>query len=116
MWYNQRVATFLQGLKTAVDVYNNPILDQTVVPYVTEVARATHEHSPVPTVVFGGKNLGFQGGRFEVLGSGGNARPHNDMWLTVAAALGVSVEQLQGEAILKGKYTGIINQIWKPPA
>jgi pyrroloquinoline quinone (PQQ) biosynthesis protein C len=70
----------------------------------------------VPTVVFGGKNLGFQGGRFEVLNSGGTMRPHNDMWLTVAAALGVSVEQLQGEAILKGKNTGIINQIWKAPA
>jgi hypothetical protein len=116
MWYNQRVATFLQGLKTAVDVYNNPILDQTVVPYVTEVARATHEHSPVPTVVFGGKNLGFQGGRFEVLGSGNSMRPHNDMWLTCAAALGVSIDQLQGEAILKGNYTGIMDEIWKPPA
>jgi hypothetical protein len=116
MWYNQRVATFLQGLKTAVDVYNNPILDQTVVPYVTEVARATHEHSPVPTVVFGGKNLGFQGGRFDVLSSGNTMRPHNDMWLTVAAALGVSIDQLQNEAILKGKYTGIIDQIWKAPA
>lgn len=115
MWYNQRVATFLQGLKTAVDVYNHPLLDQTVVPYVTEVARATHEHSPVPTVVFGGKNLGFQGGRFESLGSGGGTRPHNDMWLTVAAALGVSLDQLQGEAILKGAHTGVINQIWKAP-
>jgi hypothetical protein len=115
MWYNQRVATFLQGLKSAVDVYGHSLLDQTVVPYVTEVARATHEHAPVPTVVFGGKNLGFQGGRFEVLGSGGNFRPHNDMWLTVAAALGVTVEQLQGEAILKGNHTGVINQIWKAP-
>lgn len=111
MWYNQRVATFLQGLKTATDVYNHPILDRTVVPYVTEVARATHEHSPVPTVVFGGKNLGFQGGRFESLGS----RPHNDMWLTVAAALGVSMDQLQGEGVRKGNHTGIINQIWKAP-
>jgi hypothetical protein len=115
MWYNQRVATFLEGLKTAVDVYNNPILDQTVVPYVTEVSRATHEHSPVPTVVFGGKNLGFQGGRFEVLGSGNTMRPHNDMWLTVAAALGVPVDMLQGEAILRGDYSGVIDQIWKPP-
>lgn len=112
MWYNQRVSTFLQGLKTATDVYNNPILDRTVVPYVTEVARATHEHSPVPTVVFGGKSLGFQGGRFESLGS----RPHNDMWLTVAAALGVSIEQLKGEALLNSRYTGVIDKIWKAPA
>jgi hypothetical protein len=115
MWYNQRVSTFLQGLKTAVDVYNNPILDQTVVPYVTEVARATHEHDPVPTVVFGGKNLGFKGGRIEVLGTGPNWRAHNDMWLTVAASLGVSIDQLQGAALLTGSHTGVIDQIWSAP-
>ncbi len=111
MWYNRIVASFLQELKTATDVYGNPILDHTVVPYVTEVARATHEHSPVPTVVFGGKSLGFQTGRFEAFTN----RPHNDMWLTVAAALGVTVEQLQGEAILRGKHTGVIQQIWQAP-
>lgn len=116
MWYNQHVAAFLQELKTTVDLYNNPILDQTVVPYVTEVARATHEHAPVPTVVFGGKNLGFKGGRFDVVGKGPGYRPHNDMWLTVAASLGVSLDQLKGEAILRGNYTGIINEIWAPPA
>jgi hypothetical protein len=115
MWYNQRVSTFLQGLKTAVDVYNNPILDQTVVPYVTEVARATHEHEPVPTLVFGGKNLGFKGGRFEVLGTGPSWRAHNDMWLTVAASLGVSIDQLQGAALLTGNHTGVIDQIWSAP-
>jgi len=111
MWYNERVSAFLQELKTAVDVYGGSILDQTVVPYVTEVARATHEHSPVPTVVFGGRNLGFQGGRFVQ-----DNRPHNDMWLTVAAALGVSMDQLQGEAILRGNYDGVINEIWTAPA
>lgn len=116
LWYNQRVASFLQQLKSAVDVYNSPILDQTVVPYVTEVARATHEHAPVPTLVFGGKNLGFHGGRFDVVGSAPNYRPHNDMWLTVAASLGVSIEQLQGEAILRGNHTGLIEAIWSPPA
>jgi hypothetical protein len=116
IWYNQRVAAFLQQLKSAVDVYNNPILDQTVVPYVTEVARATHEHAPVPTLVFGGKKLGFHGGRFDVLGSEASPRPHNDMWLTVAAALGVSLAQLQGEAILRGNHSGVIDQIWSAPA
>jgi hypothetical protein len=116
IWYNQRVASFLQQLKTAVDVYNNPILDQTVVPYVTEVARATHEHAPVPTLIFGGKKLGFHGGRFDVVGTGPSYRPHNDMWLTVAASLGVTMDQLKGEAILRGNHSGVIDSIWSPPA
>jgi hypothetical protein len=115
MWYNQRVSTFLQELKAAMDVYGHPILDQTVVPYVTEVARATHEHDPCPTVVFGGRNLGFQGGRFEVMGNAPNWRPHNDMWLTVAAALGVTLDQLQGEAILRGNYDSVMSEIWTAP-
>lgn len=113
MWYNRIVSEFLQELKTATDVYGHPLLDQTIVPYVTEVARATHEHSPVPTVVFGGKNLGFKVGQFVQFSQ---MRPHNDMWLTVAAALGVTMDQLEGEAILRGNHEGVLNQIWAPPA
>jgi hypothetical protein len=110
IWYNRRVANFLAELKLAQDLYGNNLLDHTVLPYVTEVAQATHQHSPVPTLLFGGRALGFRGGRF-VTADGA----HNDMWLTVAASLGVSLEQLQGEAILRGNYDGLIDDIWSPP-
>ena len=111
LWYNQRIAEFLTDLQTTTDVYGGNVLDQTIVPCVTEVANALHDHSPVPTVMFGGKNLGFKGGQFIDAN-----RPHNDMWLTVAAALGVTMDQLQGEGILSGNHTGVIDQIWAPPA
>ena len=110
IWYNQRVAEFLTELQTTTDVYGANLLDQTVVPYVTEVANAVHDHDPVPTVVFGGKALGFKGNQFLDAN-----RPHNDMWLTVAAALGVPMDQLQGEGILRGNHMGVINEIWAPP-
>jgi Protein of unknown function (DUF1552) len=109
-WYNQRVAEFLTELQGTTDVYGGNLLDQTVVPYVTEVANAVHHHDPVPTVVFGGKGLGFKPDQF-VTGK----RPHNDLWLTIAASLGVSLEQLQGEAILTGSHTGLITPIWAAP-
>jgi hypothetical protein len=81
------------------------------VPCVTEVENALHGWNNVPTMLIGGKNLGFKGGQFLAAD-----RPHNDMWLTVASALGVGMDQLQGEAILRGNYSGVINQIWAPPA
>jgi hypothetical protein len=110
IWYNQRVAELLTELQTTTDIYGANLLDQTVVPYVTEVANAVHDHDPVPTIVFGGKALGFKGNQFLDAN-----RPHNDMWLTVAAALGVPMDQLQGEGILTGNYSGVINEIWAPP-
>jgi hypothetical protein len=111
LWYNQRIAEFLTELSQTNDIYGGNILDQTIVPCVTEVENALHGHGNVPTALFGGKNLGFKVGQFVAAN-----RPHNDMWLTVAAALGVPLDQLQGEAILRGNYSGIIDQIWAPPA
>ncbi|HEX9622206.1 MAG TPA: hypothetical protein VF989_18800, partial [Polyangiaceae bacterium] len=65
-------------------------------------ARATHERNLVPTVIFGGQALGLQGGQFITA----NNRNHVDMWLAVAQALGISVDDLSGEKILSGNYQG----------
>jgi hypothetical protein len=111
IWYNQITAAFLSSLKTgpmATDVFGGTLLDNTVVPYVTEVARATHPWSPMPVVVFGGKNVGIKGGQFLAFPN----RPHNDMWLSVAQALGVSVADLNGEKILTGNYQGPLTQMF----
>jgi len=110
IWYNELTAAFLSSLKTgptSTDVFGGVLLDNTVVPYVTEVARATHPWTPMPVCMFGGKNLGVQGGQFLTF----NGRSHNDMWLTAAQALGVSVDDLSGEKILTGPYQGVLNGV-----
>jgi hypothetical protein len=110
VWYNQLTAAFLSSLKTgamATDVFGNTLLDHTLVPYVTEVARATHEWDPVPAVLFGGRSLGVAGGQFLRF----DGRPHNDMWLTIAQALGVGVDALAGEKILTGPYDGVLDGV-----
>jgi hypothetical protein len=107
IWYNQITAAFLSSLKSgasSTDVFGNALLDHTLVPYVTEVARSTHAYDPMPVVLFGGKSLGISGGQFLRF----NGRPHNDLWLTLASALGVSVEQLAGEKILTGPYDDVL--------
>jgi hypothetical protein len=89
------------------DVFGGTLLDNTIVPYVTEVSRATHKWTQMPVVVFGGKSVGLKGGQFLTF----QGRPHNDMWLSIAQALGVTVENLAGEKILTGRYQGPLTQM-----
>jgi hypothetical protein len=107
-WYSERLADFLESMRNTEDVVagdGSSLLDNTIVPYLTEVSRATHQWSPVGVCLFGGRNLGFQGGQFlERLN-----RPHNDVWLTIAQALGMTIDQLQGERLLAGPYDGVID-------
>jgi len=103
-WYNTRMSEFLNTLKTTVDVFGNPLLDNTVIPYVTEVSRATHEWNPMPLVIFGGKNLGFKGGQFLTF----SGRPYADFLLTLAQAFGVTVANLTGQPLLTAPRTGVL--------
>src|SRR5689334_2553567 len=82
-WYNQKTADILTDLKNAKDAFGNSLLDYTIIPYITEVAEANHSRSPKPALIFGGAKLGMQGGQFQRFTT---ARPHNDLWLTIAQA------------------------------
>jgi hypothetical protein len=82
-WYNQKTADIINEFKTATDSFGNSLLDYTVIPYITEVAEGNHSRSPKPALIFGGKKLGMQGGQFQQFSS---ARPHNDLWMTIAQA------------------------------
>lgn len=106
-WYNTRMSEFLNTLKSTVDVFNNPILDNTLVPYVTEVSQATHEHDPMPLVIFGGKNLGLKGGQFLAF----KGRPYADFLLTLAQAFGVAVADLQGQPLLNAPRMGVLQGV-----
>jgi hypothetical protein len=80
------------------------LLDNTIVVYLTEVARAwDHNQMGMPLIVFGGKNTRLRGGTFlKVTGgplpaqtgvgtSGGTGnRPFNDLWLALAPIFGVT--------------------------
>jgi len=103
-WYNTRMSEFLNTLKSTVDVFGNPLLDNTLIPYVTEVARATHEWNPMPLIIFGGKNLGLKGGQFLTF----TGRPYADFLLTLAQAFGVTAANLAGQPLLTAPNTGVL--------
>jgi hypothetical protein len=112
IWYNQRLAKFLQTLQ--VPDINDPsggtLLDNTIVPYLTEVSETLHGHSPMPLTLFGGRNLGFQGGQYLNFPN----RPYNDLWLTIFESFDISVSALKsaqvngakGATLLQAPYTG----------
>jgi hypothetical protein len=100
-WYNTRMAEFLNTLKSTMDVFGNPLLDNTLIPYVTEVSQATHEHDPMPLIIFGGKNLGVKGGQFLTF----KGRGYADYLITLAQALGVTLADLAGQPLLNSPHT-----------
>lgn len=115
---NQQTAAILAEFKQALDVFGRPLLDSTVVPFVTEVADMQHPLSPIPALVIGGRALGMQGGQLQ---SFSTPRPHNDLWLTLAQAFfpdGPSVvDALNGEVFLENTdaWTGPIEGLWVAP-
>lgn len=87
-WYNSKTADIVNMFKNATDVFGANMLDQTVMPYFTEVAMATHERNPKAALFFGGKALGMQHGKYVNFedNNGNGTRAHVDFWATVAQA------------------------------
>jgi hypothetical protein len=119
IFYSQQTSLALQEFDAAAsDIDGNSILDNTVVAYVSEVARAwDHAQQNAPLLVFGGKNTGIKGGTFLKVtggslpaqsingtgGAGSGNRPLNDVWLALAPIFGVNLPSLGN---INSQYTG----------
>ncbi|MEP7052037.1 MAG: DUF1552 domain-containing protein [Pseudomonadota bacterium] len=115
-FYSTITAQALQEFATTPDVDGNMLLDNTIVVYVTEVARAwDHNQQNMPLLVFGGKNTGVNGGTFlKVTGGslpqqngGSGNRPFNDLWLALAPKFGVNWDKLGASSQSTGPLPGI---------
>jgi hypothetical protein len=93
-WYNEKTAEIVNMFKNATDPFGGNMLDNTIIPYVTEVAEQAHSRSPKAALIFGGKALGMQGGKY-VNFEGGQGRPHVDFWATLAQAYFRSNDPMQ---------------------
>jgi len=117
-WYNQRTAEFLKTLKDSQDVFGNSLLDNTIVPFVTDIADASHRRSPLPSLIFGGRSLGMQGGQY--LNFEQAPRQHNDVWLSIAQAYLPDADLktlFADEAFANGGagFSGPISGLWSSP-
>jgi hypothetical protein len=104
IWYNTRMSELVNLLKSTKDIYGNALLDNTVVPYLSEVSRATHARDNLPISIFGGKNLGFKGGQFLAFPN----RPFTDVWLSILEAFGLPASMLTGATILNSPRQGAL--------
>lgn len=88
-FYAQRVSGFLQELAAAPEVGGaGSLLDNTLAPYITEVAERNHTWTRMPFLLLGGQSLGLSGGRVWDNGDRG-LRSSNDLWMAIAEAFGM---------------------------
>ena len=114
--YSAATSTVLQEFATTPDIDGNMLIDNTIILYVSEVARAwDHNQQNMPVLVFGGKNTKLNGGTFLKVQGGplagqngaiGN-RPFNDLWLALAPAFGVSLPSLGDKTQYTGPLPGV---------
>lgn len=102
-WYSEQTSKLLQSLLDTDDIAGGKLLDNTLVPYVTEVARADHSWTDAPFVLFGGSALGIKSNQLLKYSP---RRPLNDLWLACGKALQVPDFTTLGE---KSMYTGPLN-------
>ncbi len=115
-FYSAATSTVLQEFATTPDIDGNMLIDNTIIVYCTEVARAwDHNQQNMPLIIFGGKNTRLNGGTFlKVTGgslpgqTGGNSnRPFNDVWLALAPIFGVTMSSLGAASQYTGPLPGI---------
>lgn len=87
LWYAERVSKFLQELASTSDASGAKILDNTLVPYVTEVGARYHNWDPMPFLLFGGAGTGLRGGQ---VWTNGSRRSTNDLWMACARSFGLN--------------------------
>jgi hypothetical protein len=117
-FYSSATSTVLQEFATTPDIDGNMLLDNTIVVYVTEVARAFDSNQQnMPVILFGGKNTRLNGGTFLKVQDGplptqtggtGN-RPFNDLWLALAPIFGVPLTSLGVASQYTGPLPGVFS-------
>ncbi|HEX6245172.1 MAG TPA: DUF1552 domain-containing protein [Polyangiales bacterium] len=88
IWYAERVSKFLTELATEKDANGAAIMDNMLVPYVSEVGARYHNWDNMPFLVFGGPNTKLKGN--QVWTNGGRLRSTNDLWMALAPYYGLT--------------------------
>lgn len=118
-YYYDQTSRALQRFATATDIDGNTLLDNTVIPYLSEVSRRwDHDQRNMPFLVFGGKNTRLKGGTFLKVtggswppqeGTGVGNRPYNDAWLALAPIFGVTLPALGSQLQYTGPLPGLVS-------
>jgi hypothetical protein len=102
-FYAQQMADFVMKLKATPDG-DGTMLDHTLVVYINECAYGfSHSIENMPVLMFGGKSLKLQTGRYLTLPT----RYMSDVWVAVANAMGLPMTSFGDTAFSKGAIPGL---------
>jgi hypothetical protein len=103
-FYNQTTADALLAMDGIVEANGQTMLDNTLVVYWNECSvGADHKIEDIPVALFGGKNLGLQGGSFLKF----TAHTFADIWVETFARLGYNKTQYGAAMWNKGALPGV---------
>jgi hypothetical protein len=113
-WYFQKTADIIDEFRREVDPLDpagKSLLDRTVIPMITEVAEPAHTREGHAALVFGGNELGMQGGQFKSVSG-----IHNQLWVTVAQAfLGADAPRKLASEVYVKTGADPISGLWVVP-
>ncbi len=102
-WEAKQFVSLLDHLRQIPEVDGSTMLDHTVVLLCGQIGEHGHEVDQLPWVIGGGSALGFQGGRFLQF----DKAPHNNLFVSLAQAMGLQTETFGNPAVCTGPLTGL---------
>lgn len=103
-WYGEQFAYLLSKL-AEVPEGEGTMLDNTVVLFASEISRGnTHSHKDMPFILAGSGGGYFKTGQY--LSFDGD-RPHNDLLVAIANAMGLPITTFGEEGYVKGPLPGL---------
>ncbi|MDZ4697042.1 MAG: DUF1552 domain-containing protein [Deltaproteobacteria bacterium] len=90
-------------LRSIPESDGNSMLDHTIVLWCSQIAEHGHAMDQLPWIIAGGKAAGFKPGRFlSYPRTNGKGSPHNNLFVSIAQAMGVQTETFGNPAVCTG--------------
>jgi hypothetical protein len=108
VWYAEQLAYFLGKLASYVES-DRTLLDNTAVVWCNEVGKGNnHAHRDLPVLIAGSCGGHFRTGRFvDYMAGGAAGRPHNDLLIALAQAMGTTDTSFGDPAHVMGALPGL---------
>jgi len=102
-WEAQQYVNLLEMLRQVPEADGSTMLDHTVVLLCGQIGEHGHALDALPWVVGGGSAAGFKTGRFLKY----NKAPHNNLFVSIAQAMGVQTNTFGNAAVCTGPLAGL---------
>lgn len=96
-------------LLRAIPEADGTMLDYTIVLWCSQIGEHGHALDQLPWIMAGGSKVGFRPGRYLNLprGTGDKGTPHNNLFVSIAQAMGVQTNTFGNAAVCTGPLAGL---------